>query len=334
MTLLSIVVPCFNEEKALPHLYEALIEEEKSFPSDIKVEMIFVNDASKDQTLKVIKDLRQNDIRVQYVSFSRNFGKEGAILAGLEKSKGDLVVIMDADMQDPPKLLTTMLSTLTDEDIDCVAARRVTRHGEPKIRSFFARLFYKLINRMSDVEFVDGARDYRMMRRPMVDAILSMQERNRFSKGLFSWVGFHTKWLEYENVERVDGETKWSFWKLLLYSFDAFTAFTTAPLALASVTGLIMFLLSIFFTILIVIRTWIWGDPVSGWPSTASIILFIGGIQLLCIGILGQYLAKTYMETKKRPHYITREESKAIDQDTAIEVQLLEETQQNGRDKR
>lgn len=309
MKLLSIVVPCFNEEEALPHFYEQVNEVTAGFAAQANVEFIFINDASTDQTLAVIKEMSQIDQRVKYVSFSRNFGKESAMLAGLEKSKGDLIVIMDADLQDPPALLPQMLHEIEDGSFDCVATRRVSREGEPPIRSFGARLFYKLINKMSDTEIVDGARDYRMMTRQMVDAILSLQERNRFSKGLFAWVGFNTKWLDYENIERVAGETKWSFWKLLLYSFDGIVAFTTAPLAIASVLGLIMFLLALFFIGVIIIRTWIWGDPVSGWPSTASIILFIGGIQLLCIGILGQYLAKTYLETKQRPLFITREES-------------------------
>ncbi len=307
--LLSIVVPCYNEAAALPHLYEALKQVGDELKSRVNLELILVNDGSRDETLQLMRQLHQDDPRVQYCSFSRNFGKESAMLAGLEKSSGDYVVIMDADLQDPPDLLKEMLDIIETGQYDCVASRRVNRKGEPVIRSFFARRFYKIINHISDTEIVDGARDFRMMTRQMVNSILSLPERNRFSKGLFSWVGYETKWLDYENVNRVAGETKWSFWQLLLYSFDGIIAFSTAPLAFASVLGLLISLIAIIFIFVIVIRTWIWGDPVSGWPSTISIILFIGGIQLLCIGILGQYLAKVYIETKHRPLYIIREES-------------------------
>lgn len=309
MMLLSIVVPCYNEAAALPHLYEALKQVGDELKSRVNLELILVNDGSRDETLQLMRQLHQDDPRVQYCSFSRNFGKESAMLAGLEKSSGDYVVIMDADLQDPPDLLKEMLDIIETGQYDCVASRRVNRKGEPVIRSFFARRFYKIINHISDTEIVDGARDFRMMTRQMVNSILSLPERNRFSKGLFSWVGYETKWLDYENVNRVAGETKWSFWQLLLYSFDGIIAFSTAPLAFASVLGLLISLIAIIFIFVIVIRTWIWGDPVSGWPSTISIILFIGGIQLLCIGILGQYLAKVYIETKHRPLYIIREES-------------------------
>ncbi len=309
MMLLSIVVPCYNEAAALPHLYEALKQVGDELKSRVNLELILVNDGSRDETLQLMRQLHQDDPRVQYCSFSRNFGKESAMLAGLEKSSGDYVVIMDADLQDPPELLKEMLDIIETGQYDCVASRRVNRKGEPVIRSFFARRFYKIINHISDTEIVDGARDFRMMTRQMVNSILSLPERNRFSKGLFSWVGYETKWLDYENVNRVAGETKWSFWQLLLYSFDGIIAFSTAPLAFASVLGLLISLIAIIFIFVIVIRTWIWGDPVSGWPSTISIILFIGGIQLLCIGILGQYLAKVYIETKHRPLYIIREES-------------------------
>ncbi|NLB09680.1 MAG: glycosyltransferase family 2 protein [Clostridiaceae bacterium] len=309
MMLLSIVVPCYNEAAALPHLYEALKLVGDELRSRVNLELILVNDGSRDETLQLMRQLHQDDPRVQYCSFSRNFGKESAMLAGLEKSSGDYVVIMDADLQDPPDLLKEMLDIIETGQYDCVASRRVNRKGEPVIRSFFARRFYKIINHISDTEIVDGARDFRMMTRQMVNSILSLPERNRFSKGLFSWVGYETKWLDYENVNRVAGETKWSFWQLLLYSFDGIIAFSTAPLAFASVLGLLISLIAIIFIFVIVIRTWIWGDPVSGWPSTISIILFIGGIQLLCIGILGQYLAKVYIETKHRPLYIIREES-------------------------
>ena len=309
MMLLSIVVPCYNEAAALPHLYEALKQVGDELKSRVNLELILVNDGSRDETLQLMRQLHQDDPRVQYCSFSRNFGKESAMLAGLEKSSGDYVVIMDADLQDPPGLLKEMLDIIETGQYDCVASRRVNRKGEPVIRSFFARRFYKIINQICDIEIVDGARDFRMMTRQMVNSILSLPERNRFSKGLFSWVGYETKWLDYENVNRVAGETKWSFWQLLLYSFDGIIAFSTAPLAFASVLGLLISLIAIIFIFVIVIRTWIWGDPVSGWPSTISIILFIGGIQLLCIGILGQYLAKVYIDTKHRPLYIIREES-------------------------
>ncbi len=307
MKILSIVVPCYNEAEALPHFYEAVNTVSQTLADQVELELILVNDGSRDDTLKVMRELQQCDPRVSYISFSRNFGKESAMLAGLEHAVGDYVAIMDADLQDPPALLPEMLAAIQEGTYDCVATRRVTRKGEPVVRSFFARCFYKVINRMSDIEIVDGARDFRLMTRQMVDAIISLKERNRFSKGLFSWVGFNTKWIDYENQTRVAGETKWSFWKLLLYSFDGIVAFTTAPLALASVLGFIMSAVAIFFIIVIVIRTWIWGDPVSGWPSTASIILFIGGIQLLSIGIVGQYLAKVYIESKQRPIYITKE---------------------------
>lgn len=307
MTILSIVVPCYNEAAALPHFYEAIQAIRPELP--VELELILVNDGSRDETLKIMQTLQARDPQVSYLSFSRNFGKESAMLAGLQHAVGDYVVIMDADLQDPPQLIPEMLAAVQTEGYDCVATRRVDRKGEPRIRSFFARCFYKLINRLSDTEIVDGARDFRLMTRQMVDALLSLTERNRFSKGLFSWVGFNTKWIEYENLERVAGETKWSFWKLLLYSFDGIVAFSTAPLALASILGFFMSALAIFFIFVIIIRTWVWGDPVSGWPSTASIILFIGGIQLLCIGILGQYLAKVYIESKQRPPFILKEQT-------------------------
>ena len=245
---------------------------------------------------------------MHYLSFSRNFGKEAAIYAGLQHAKGDFVVLMDADLQDPPALLDEMYTAITEEGYDSVATRRVSRKGEPPIRSFFARMFYKLINKISKADIVDGARDYRLMTRQMVDAILSMSEYNRFSKGIFGWVGFRTKWLAYENVERVAGETKWSFWKLFLYSMEGIIAFSTTPLALASVFGFLLCLVAVVAVLFIIVRTLVWGDPVSGWPSLVCIITFIGGIQLFCMGILGQYLAKTYLETKKRPIYILREE--------------------------
>lgn len=269
-------------------------------------EFIFVNDGSKDNTLTIIEDLCQKDSRVKFISFSRNFGKESAIYAGFSKASGDYVVMMDADLQDPPKLLPEMMEYIK-QGYDSVATRRVTRRGEPPIRSFFARMFYKIINKISDVDIVDGARDYRLMTAQMKEAIVSMQEYNRFSKGIFGWVGFQTKWLEYENVERVAGETKWNFWKLFLYSLEGIIAFSTAPLVLASMFGIIFCLLAFVMILFIVIRTLAFGDPVAGWPSMICIIFLIGGIQLLCIGIIGQYLSKTYLETKKRPKYIIKD---------------------------
>ena len=273
----------------------------------VDFEFIFVNDGSCDKTLDAIKRLNKEDKRVKYLSFSRNFGKEAAMYAGLVSSKGDYVTLMDADLQDPPKLLEDMYRLITEDGFDCVGTRRVTRKGEPQIRSFFARMFYKLINKMSNVELVDGARDYRLMTRQMVDAILSLKEYKRFSKGLFSFVGFKTKWLEYENIERVAGETKWSFWKLFIYAVDGITAFSTAPLVISAVIGFIFCLLSFIMILVIIIRTLVYGDPVSGWPSQACIIFMVSGIQLFCLGIIGQYLANTYLETKNRPIYIVKE---------------------------
>lgn len=310
MSLLSLVVPCYNEQEAIPLFYKEILKVSKEFEESLEFEIIFVNDGSKDHTLQVIKDLNLNDKRVKYISFSRNFGKESAMYAGLEKSKGDFVAIMDVDLQDPPKLLLDMYKGITEEGYDCVATRRVTRKGEPPIRSFFARCFYSFINKISDTEIVDGARDYRLMTRQMVNSILDMKEYNRFSKGIFSWVGYNIKWLEYENIERAAGETKWSFWKLFIYSLDGIVAFSTAPLSIASVIGMIFCLLSFVFICIIVAKTLILGETVQGYPSIMCAMIFIGGIQLLCIGILGQYLSKNYLETKKRPIYIAKEESK------------------------
>lgn len=310
MSLLSLVVPCYNEQEAIPLFYKEILKVSKEFEESLEFEIIFVDDGSKDHTLQGIKDLNLNDKRVKYISFSRNFGKESAMYAGLEKSKGDFVAIMDVDLQDPPKLLLDMYKGITEEGYDCVATRRVTRKGEPPIRSFFARCFYSLINKISDTEIVDGARDYRLMTRQMVNSILDMKEYNRFSKGIFSWVGYSIKWLEYENIERAAGETKWSFWKLFIYSLDGIVAFSTAPLSIASVIGMIFCLFSFVFICIIVAKTLIWGETVQGYPSIMCAMIFIGGIQLLCIGILGQYLSKNYLETKKRPIYIAKEESK------------------------
>lgn len=307
--LLSIVVPCYNEQEALPYFYKEIcrVAEEMKASHGADFEFIFVDDGSKDKTLSIARELHKQDARVRYISFSRNFGKEAGILAGLEASKGDYVAMMDADLQDPPALLPQMLDALLKEDYDCAATRRTNRKGEPPIRSFFARMFYKIINRLSDADIVDGARDYRLMRRRMVDAILALPEYNRFSKGIFGWVGFKTKWLEYVNVERVAGETKWSFWKLFLYSLEGIVAFTTAPLALASLIGIIFCVLAFVMILFIIVRTVLFGDPTSGWPSLVCIIFLCSGVQLFCMGVLGQYLAKTYMEVKHRPVYIVRE---------------------------
>ena len=270
-------------------------------------EFLFVNDGSKDKTLEILKMMAKEDDRVVYLSFSKNFGKEAAMYAGFCNAAGDYVAVMDADMQDPPALLPEMVTYLESGEYDSVATRRVTRQGEPKIRSFFARQFYKLINKISDADVVDGARDFRLMKREMVDAIVAMGEQNRFSKGIFGWIGFKTKWLPFENVERAAGETKWNFWKLFKYSLDGIFNFSNAPLQIASVIGLLFTFVSFIAIVLIIVRKAIWGDPVDGWPSLACIITFIGGIQLFCMGIMGQYLSKTYMEVKKRPHFIIGE---------------------------
>ncbi len=305
--LLSIIVPCYNEEESLPIFYETVHDMEDEIAS-VELEFVFVDDGSRDRTLEIARQLHEKDPRVHYVSFSRNFGKEAGIYAGLEHAKGDYVVIMDADLQDPPAMLPEMLSHIESGQYDRVATRRVDRKGEPPIRSWFARRFYHLMNKISSADIVDGARDYQMMTRKVVDAILAMGEYNRFSKGIFGWVGFKSKWLEFENVERVAGETKWSFWKLFIYAIDGIVAFSTAPLIIASVFGLIMCLVAFVFILVIIIRTLAFGDPTGGWPSMVCIILLVSGIQLLCMGILGQYLAKTYLETKNRPKYLVQEE--------------------------
>ena len=308
--IISIIVPSYNEEKSIPFFYEAICEEREKFKKiDVELEMIFVDDGSGDLTLDVVKELRSRDEQVHYISFSRNFGKEAGIYAGLEHASGDYLVLMDADLQDPPSYLMEMYRAIKEEGYDSVATRRVDRKGEPVIRSFFARQFYKLMNKISNTEIVDGARDYRLMTRQMADAILSMKEYNRFTKGIYGWVGFRTKWLEYQNVERVAGETKWSFWKLFKYSLEGIMAFSTAPLAIASWAGVLMCVIAAIAIIFIVARALMFGDPTSGWPSLACIIIFIGGLQLFCIGVLGQYLAKTYLETKERPIYICKEKA-------------------------
>lgn len=306
MKMMSLVVPCYNEEKALPLFYEEACRVLRTFCATRPVEFIFVDDGSSDQTLQVMQMLAEKDERIRYLSFSRNFGKEAAMLAGLQAASGDYVAIMDADMQDPPSLLPDMLRGIEEEGYDCVATRRVSRKGEPPIRSFFARVFYRLINKISRTDIVDGARDFRLMTRPVADAILQVTEYNRFSKGIFGWVGFRTKWLEYENVERAAGETKWSFWKLFLYSLEGIVAFSTVPLAVSSVLGLLFCLISLLMILVTIIRQLVWGGSAYGWSSLVCIIFLIGGIQLFCIGILGQYLSKTYLETKKRPIYLIR----------------------------
>ncbi|MBQ7587607.1 MAG: glycosyltransferase family 2 protein [Lachnospiraceae bacterium] len=310
MSLLTIVVPCYNEEAALPLFYDEIsrtIDDFKNTEPDLSFELLFIDDGSKDRTIEIIKELRAGDERVHYVSFSRNFGKEAGIYAGLENAAGDYVVIMDADLQDPPSLLPEMYAAVTREGYDTAATRRVTRQGEPPVRSFFARQFYKIMNSVTDLEIMDGARDYRIMTRTMVNAVLGMKEYNRFTKGIYSWVGFKTKWIDYENRERVAGETKWNFWKLLLYSIEGFVGFTTAPLTIAAVIGLFFTLAAFIMIVFIIIRTLIYGDPTSGWPSMICIMVFMGGVQLFCIGLVGEYLAKTYLETKNRPIYIARE---------------------------
>ena len=307
---ISVVVPCYNEEQALPYfIQEIQMVAAEMAQKGVDLEVLLVNDGSRDHTLSLLRDYAKQYENVRYLSFSRNFGKEAAMYAGLEHARGDYVAIMDADMQDPPSLLPQMYDLLQSGEYDSVATRRVSRQGEPPIRSFFARMFYKFINRISDADIVDGARDYRLMRRPMVDAILSMKEVNRFSKGIFGWVGFRTYWLPYENVERVAGETKWSFWKLFRYSLEGIIAFSTAPLAIASVVGLLVCLAAVVALAVVLVKTLAFGDPVAGWPSMICIILFLGGVQLLTVGIIGQYLAKTYLETKKRPIYILAEKS-------------------------
>ncbi|HEM2548254.1 TPA: glycosyltransferase family 2 protein [Streptococcus suis] len=306
--MISVIVPCFNEEEAIPYFYEAM--EKVRMEMGEKFEYIFVNDGSKDGTLKVLRQLSGQDQAVRYLSFSRNFGKEAALYAGLQAAKGDLVTVMDVDLQDPPEMLIEMKAMLeANADLDCVGTRRVSRDGEPPIRSFFAKLFYKLMNKISQVEVVDGARDFRLMRRHMVDAILSVSEYNRFSKGIFAWVGFETEYLPYKNVERVAGQTSWSFWKLLSYSIQGIINFSDTPLNIASYTGFFTFLLSLVLMVIVVIKTLVFGDPTIGWPSTICIILFLGGLQLMTIGILGKYLAKVFLETKKRPVYIVKEKS-------------------------
>ena len=306
MEKISVIVPCYNEEETINYFYKEITKVAEKLKK-YEFEFLFVDDGSRDNTLEIIKKLSNTDKRVRYISFSRNFGKEAAMFAGLEHVDGDYVTIMDADLQDPPAMLIDMLDIIKKDGYDVVGTRRVTRKGEPPIRSFFARCFYKIINKMSKIEMVDGARDYRLMKRQVVDSILLLQEYNRYSKGLFSFVGYNTKWLEYENVKRIAGETKWSFWKLFKYALDGIVAFSTTPLSLAAILGIIMCFVSFIAILVIIIKTLIFGDTVGGWPSMVCIVLFVSGIQLLCMGIIGQYLAKTYLETKKRPIYIIKE---------------------------
>lgn len=305
MNLISVIVPCWNEEETIPIYYEHMCPVMDAIDADC--ELIFVDDGSQDATLSEMKKLSEKDARCQYLSFSRNFGKEAAIYAGLCKAKGDYVVVMDVDLQDPPELIPEMLDIIRQGEYDCVGTRRVNRKGEPPIRSFFARMFYKLMNHISDVEIVDGARDFRLMTRRYVNSLLEMKEYNRFSKGLFGWVGYKTKWLEYENIERKKGETKWSFFKLLAYSIDGIVAFSTAPVRFAAWLGIAFCMLAFLFILVIIGRTLVFGDPVAGWPSLVCIILMLSGIQLFCLGLMGEYLSKTYLEVKKRPIYLCKE---------------------------
>jgi len=312
MEKISIIVPCYNEEESLLLFYDEVCRVSAEMSSQ-EFEFIFVDDGSKDKTLEILKNLHQRDSRVRFISFSRNFGKEAGLYAGLSHSTGDYVAVMDADLQDPPDLLAKMLEMIKTEKCDCVATRRDSRKGEPPIRSFFSKLFYKFINKISQTEIVDGARDFRIMTRQMTEAILSMGERNRFSKGIFSWVGFDTKWLSYENVQRIAGNTKWSFWGLLIYAIDGIVAFSTTPLVISSIIGIIFFIIALILIFVIIIKTLIFGDPVAGYPSLVCIIFFISGIQLFCIGIIGQYLSKVYIESKVRPIYIIKSTEKDMD---------------------
>lgn len=311
MEKISVVVPCYNEEESLSYFYKEITKVASSM-NELEFEFLFINDGSRDKTLDELRKLAKEDERVRYISFSRNFGKESAMYAGLENATGDYIAIMDADLQDPPSMLPEMYKGIKEENYDSVGTRRVTRKGEPPIRSFFARCFYKLINKISSADIVDGARDFRLMNKKYVQAVLDMREYNRFSKGIFGWVGFNTKWLEYENVERIAGETKWSFWKLVKYALDGIIAFSTTPLLISTFIGLIFCLVSFIMIIFIIVKTLMYGDPVSGWPSLACMIFFVGGIQLFVTGILGQYLAKTYLETKNRPIYIVKETEKDL----------------------
>lgn len=308
MKKISLIIPCYNEEECL-NVFDEEMNNVVEQMTEYEFEVIYVNDGSKDRTLEIIRQLKEKRGYVRYLSFSRNFGKESAMYAGFVNATGDYVAIMDADLQDPPALLPEMVKILESGEYDSVATRRVSREGEPPIRSFFARMFYKLINKISDADIVDGARDYRLMKREMVDVIVEMAERNRFSKGIFGWIGFRTYWYPYENVERAAGETKWSFWKLLKYSIDGIVSFSQSPLNIASWMGVTCTGISVLAIIFIIIRRLAFGDPVRGWASNMCVALFIGGVQLFCLGVIGQYVGKTYAETKQRPHYIVSEGS-------------------------
>ncbi len=310
MSLISIIVPCYNEEQVLPMFYEEIqkiMEQMRAEHSHLTFELLFIDDGSRDKTLAILRDMSAADARVRYISFSKNFGKEAGMYAGLENAKGDYVVIMDADLQHPPAFLPQMYNYVKDGEYDCATTRRVSRKGESKIRSMFARAFYKIMNKISQTEIVDGAQDFRFMTRQMVDSILAMKEYNRFSKGIFSWVGFKVRYIEYENVERAAGTTAWSFWGLFKYSLEGIFAFSTAPLALASLLGVLSCLVAFIICIVIIIKTLVFGEPVAGFPTIMCCMFFLGGLQLFCTGILGQYLSKTYLETKQRPIYLTRE---------------------------
>ena len=308
MASLSIVVPVYNEQEALPLFYGKLTAVLSQL-TDVACEIIFVDDGSCDESLSAMKQLKAADSRVRFFSFSRNFGKEAAIFAGLEHAKGDFVAVMDADLQDPPELLPEMLHALTQEGFDSAAARRVTRKGEPLLRSLCARTFYKLINKISDAKLADGARDFRLMNRKFVNALLCLPEYNRFTKGLYAWVGFKTKWLEFENAHRVAGETKWSMFGLFLYAMNGITSFSTTPLSIATVAGGGFCFASFLGMLFVIIRKLMFGDPIRGWASTMCVLLCACGVQLLCTGLVGQYLAKAYLETKRRPLYILNETS-------------------------
>ena len=308
MKKISIIIPCYNEEEAIPYFYEEIEKITKKIKA--KFEYIFVDDGSQDNTLKVIKTLAKKDKKIRYISFSRNFGKEASMLAGLEHATGDYVTTMDADLQDPPELLIEMFNTLENEEYDICGAVSISRNGYSFIRKHFTNLFYKIISKISKTEMINGARDFRLMKRYVVEAIISMREYNRYSKGLFSFVGFKTKWIEFENKNRVAGKTKWSLWKLFIYAVEGIISFSTAPLIFSALLGLFFCIISFIMIIFIIIRTLMFGDPVAGWPSLVCIIFFLSGIQLFAIGIIGQYLAKTYLETKNRPIYIIRETEK------------------------
>ena len=310
--MISVVIPCYNEEEVLMYYYQAMKRIEKKMKS-VSFEYLFVDDGSKDQTLSILKKLALKDSSVHYLSFSRNFGKEAAMYAGLLHTKGDFVTVMDADLQDPPELLIEMYKGIQEEGYDCVGTRRVTRKGEPRLRSFFAKKFYKIINHLSNTQMVDGARDYRLMTRQMVNAILEMKEYNRYTKGLFSFVGFQTKWLEYENVKRKAGKTKWNFWGLFVYALEGIIAFSTKPLMISAIIGILFFLISIIMTIIVLLRVFLWGAPLGSWTSFTCVLFFVSGVQLLCIGISGMYLSKMYLETKNRPIYIVKEKDSNLE---------------------